>query len=91
MQDGMGRTVHIHYRRLPDRMQVFEQEVVADAGAYIVTFLPAATIPKPVRVGEQIILEPGSRWCGSHIPEGAMMQGAFTERTAPSPACTPIC
>jgi predicted RNA-binding protein associated with RNAse of E/G family len=41
-------------------VQVFEQEVVADAGAYIVTFLAAAAIPKPVRVGEQIVLEPGS-------------------------------
>jgi predicted RNA-binding protein associated with RNAse of E/G family len=41
-------------------MQVFEQELVVDAGTYVVTLLPAATIPKPVCVGEQIVLEPGS-------------------------------
>jgi predicted RNA-binding protein associated with RNAse of E/G family len=56
----MTRTVRIHYHRLPDRVQVFEQELVVDAGAYIVTFLPAAAIPKPVRVGGQVVLEPGS-------------------------------
>ena len=31
-----------------------------DAGAYIVTLLPSAAIPKPVQVGEQIVLQPGS-------------------------------
>lgn len=56
----MPQTVRIYYRRLPDRMQVFEQEVVADEGAYIVTFLSAASLPKPVRVGNRIVLEPGS-------------------------------
>jgi predicted RNA-binding protein associated with RNAse of E/G family len=56
----MTQTVRIHYRRLPDRVQVFEQELVVDAGAYIVTFLPTAAIPKPVRVGGQVVLEPGS-------------------------------
>ena len=56
----MTRTVRIHYRRLPDRMQLFEQALVADEGDYVVTFLRSASIPRPVRVGNQVVLEPGS-------------------------------
>jgi predicted RNA-binding protein associated with RNAse of E/G family len=53
-------TVDIHYRRLPDRMQLFRQLVLEDAGDYVVTYLPAAELPKPVRAGERIVLEPGA-------------------------------
>ena len=41
-------------------MQVFEQTLVADEGAHIVTLLSAAALPKPVRVDDQVVLEPGS-------------------------------
>lgn len=53
-------SVDIHYRRLPDRVQVFHQLVVEDAGDYVVTYLPSAELPKPVKAGDRTILEPGA-------------------------------
>lgn len=53
-------SVEIHYRRLPDRLQVFRQLVLEDAGDYVVTYLPAADLPKSVRAGGRVILEPGA-------------------------------
>lgn len=50
----------IHYRRLPDREQLFEQEVVEHAGDYIVTFAPEVKLPRPVLAGGRTILESGS-------------------------------
>ena len=52
--------VEIHYRRLPDREQLFRQRVLRDDGSCVVTFLEAAELPKPVRAGERVILEPGA-------------------------------
>ena len=52
--------VHIHYRRLPDREQVFRQIVVHDAGAYVVTLLEAAELARPVTAGGRVVLEPGA-------------------------------
>lgn len=53
-------SVRIRYRRLPDREQVFEQAVVDDAGGYVVTFLAAAELSRPVRAGGRVVLEPGA-------------------------------
>jgi predicted RNA-binding protein associated with RNAse of E/G family len=54
-------TVDIHYRRLPDRVTVFRQIVVEDAGDYVVTLLERAAVPKPVTAGDgSVILEPGA-------------------------------
>jgi predicted RNA-binding protein associated with RNAse of E/G family len=52
--------MEIHYRRLPDRVQVFRQLVLEDAGDYVVTYLPAADLPKPVVAGGRTILEAGA-------------------------------
>lgn len=53
--------VDIHYRRLPDRVTVFRQVVVEDAGDYVVTFLEASDVAKPVTDGAgRTILEPGA-------------------------------
>jgi predicted RNA-binding protein associated with RNAse of E/G family len=57
---GRQAEVEIHYRRLPGRLQVFRQLVLEDAGDYVVTYLPAADLPKPVTAGGRIILEPGA-------------------------------
>jgi predicted RNA-binding protein associated with RNAse of E/G family len=54
------RTVSIHYRRPPDRLEVFEQRIVAATDEYVVTFLESAGVRKPIRAGERTILEPGS-------------------------------
>lgn len=55
-----GDGVTIHYRRPPDRLEVFEQAVVDDDGACVVTYLPAAKLKKPVEVDGRVVLEPGS-------------------------------
>ncbi|MET0397233.1 MAG: DUF402 domain-containing protein [Longimicrobiaceae bacterium] len=52
--------VRIHYRRLPDREQVFEQAVLEDAGDHVVTFLEAARLSRPVVAGGRVALEPGA-------------------------------
>lgn len=58
--EGEGGTVRIHYRRLPDREQVFEQAVLEDAGGHVVTFLEAARLTRPVTAGGEVVLEPGA-------------------------------
>lgn len=50
----------IRYRRLPDRVQYFEQLLVEDAGEYVVTLLEHAPVPRPVLAGGRPVLEPGS-------------------------------
>lgn len=55
-----NRTIRIHYRRLPDRAQIFEQRLVEDAGEYVVTLLDAAPIESPMMVDGKPVLEPGA-------------------------------
>jgi predicted RNA-binding protein associated with RNAse of E/G family len=55
-----GEWVTIHYRRLPDRDQVFRQIVVAETASYVVTLLEAAQLEKPVGVAGRVVLEPGA-------------------------------
>lgn len=52
--------VAIHYRRLPDREQIFDQIVLEDAGDHVVTFVESAELSRPVRAGGRSVLEPGS-------------------------------
>jgi predicted RNA-binding protein associated with RNAse of E/G family len=52
--------VTIHYRRPPDRLEVFEQAVVDDDGECVVTFLPAAKLTKPMEKGGRVVLEAGA-------------------------------
>lgn len=52
--------VTILYRRLPDRVQSFEQLLVEDAGSHVVTLLEAAPLRAPVMVGGEVVLEPGA-------------------------------
>jgi predicted RNA-binding protein associated with RNAse of E/G family len=56
----VARRVRIHYRRLPGREQVFEQYLVEDAGAYVVTLLESTALRAPVVAGGQVVLEPGA-------------------------------
>lgn len=55
-----GGLVTIHYRRPPDRVEVFEQVVVDDDGACVVTILPRARLKRAVRAGGEAVLEPGA-------------------------------
>ena len=52
--------VEIHYRRLPDRMEVFEQVVVERNDDYVVPFLPASPARRPAMVDGEVMLETGS-------------------------------
>lgn len=70
-------TVSIHYRRLPDRLEVFSQQVVARESDHVVTFLEAATVPKPVEVGGAVVLEPGAPVVWLTYPERWYDLGRF--------------
>ena len=56
----MPDTVEIHYRRLDGTVQLFRQIVVAETADYVVTFLSAAALKRPVRAGGRVVLEPGA-------------------------------
>ena len=55
-----GRAIRIHYRRLPDRERVFEQRWLAETDEAVVTLLEETPLPKPVRVGGQVVLDAGA-------------------------------
>lgn len=59
------RVVTLHYHRLPDRVQVFRQPVLAWSAECIVTLLEAAPLRAPLRVAGRVVLEPGAPvvWC----------------------------
>lgn len=52
--------IRIRYLRPPDRVRVFRQRLAHDAGGYVVTLLPAAELPGPVRVGGRTVLDAGA-------------------------------
>lgn len=52
--------VEIHYKRLPDRLDLFRQALVHEGAGYVVTLLDRAGVRRPVTVGERTILEPGA-------------------------------
>lgn len=52
--------VSIHYRRLPDRLQVYVQEMVLDRPDVKVTFQPSTPLSAPLQVDGTTILEPGA-------------------------------
>lgn len=58
--DMAGRTIRIEYRRLPDRVQIFEQALVHHAPEFTVTYLAAAELARPVEVEGRVVLEPGA-------------------------------
>lgn len=53
-------TVRIDYRRLTGRRELFTQELLEVRPDCTVTFLAAASIATPVRVGGSTVLEPGA-------------------------------
>jgi predicted RNA-binding protein associated with RNAse of E/G family len=52
--------VRIHYLRPPGRSDTFLQPLVSRDGERIITFMPQTPLPRPVRVGERVVLEDGS-------------------------------
>lgn len=55
-----GGEVVIHYRRLPDREEVFRQRRVSDAAEWVVTLLESAPLKRPVEVAGRVVLEAGA-------------------------------
>ena len=58
----MSRTplVRIHYRRPPDRLEIFEQHLVHDGPDVKVTLAPAVARAQPIRIDGRVVLEDGS-------------------------------
>lgn len=52
--------VRIHYRRPPDRLQVFEQHLVHDGGDVVVTLAENMPYQPPMRIEGEVVLELGS-------------------------------
>ena len=53
--------VRIHYRRLPDREQIFDQRVVLERADVIVTVTDPMRLDSPMLIGDEPALESGSR------------------------------
>jgi len=53
--------VLIHYRRLPDDEQIFDQEIVLERADVIVTLTPPLTLSRPVDADGAVVLESGAR------------------------------
>jgi predicted RNA-binding protein associated with RNAse of E/G family len=53
-------TVRIHYRRPPDRLQVYEQALVHDGPDVKVTLKEAFELPRPMIVADRVVAEPGA-------------------------------
>lgn len=56
----MTERVTIHYRRPPDRLQIFEQAVLERTPECIVTLVETTPLKRPVCAAGQTILEPGA-------------------------------
>lgn len=57
-----GDRVRIHYRRLPDNEQIFDQRIVLARPDVIVTVTDPMTLPAPMRTDDgRVMLESGSR------------------------------
>lgn len=52
--------VHIHYRRPPDRQEIFHQHLVLDRDDVKVTFARDLSLEPPIVIGETVALETGS-------------------------------
>lgn len=55
-----AKRVTIRYRRLPDRVQMFEQTILDEAADYVVTYLPSADPGSGMRIAGRPVLEAGA-------------------------------
>jgi predicted RNA-binding protein associated with RNAse of E/G family len=53
--------VRIHYRRLPDAEEIFDQRLVLERSDVIVTVTDPLALERPVRAGGHVVLEPRAR------------------------------
>lgn len=64
-----GSLVRIRYRRPPDRVEVYEQRLVARDRGALVTLMDETPLAAPIEVGGATILEPGSPVLWFTFPE----------------------
>jgi hypothetical protein len=84
------RRVKIHYRRPPDREEVFDQLLVLERDDVTVTLVETMDFDLPMRISNEVALEQGSSVVWFTFPNAWHDIGRFhTEPTAPSPASTP--
>jgi predicted RNA-binding protein associated with RNAse of E/G family len=69
--------VRIHYRRLPDHEEVFDQRIVLERDDVIVTVTGPLDLPKPVRADREILLEAGARAVWLTFPGASHDIGRF--------------
>ena len=56
----MIEQVRLHYRRPPDRTDLFIQDLLFEGDDVLITYLPATPLKRPLEVNGAIILEPGA-------------------------------
>ncbi len=54
---SLAPLVRIHYRRPPDRLEIFEQYLVHDAPEVKVTLAPAVARARPIEIAGRVVLE----------------------------------
>jgi predicted RNA-binding protein associated with RNAse of E/G family len=54
---GSAPLVRIHYRRPPNRIEIFEQHLVHETADVKVTLAPAVVRERPIRVAGRVVLE----------------------------------
>lgn len=69
--------VEIHYHRPPDRQDVFVQDLVVDHHDYKVTLHDPATVEETLKVGDEVIYEPGAAIVWFVFPEAWHDIGCF--------------
>jgi predicted RNA-binding protein associated with RNAse of E/G family len=69
--------VHIHYRRPPDRHEVFRQHLVLDSPDAKVTFARDLHFEPPITIGDEVVLETGSDAVWFTFPEAWHDIGRF--------------
>lgn len=55
------KRVSIHYRRLPDRLHVYDQRVLQERDDVVVTLSEPLELDEPMLVDDEVLLERGSR------------------------------
>jgi predicted RNA-binding protein associated with RNAse of E/G family len=65
----IGKRVQIHYRRFPNKVQVFDQAVVLERDDVIITLSQPLELPEPLVAGRRVMLEQGSLALWFTFPE----------------------
>ena len=73
--------VRIHYRRLPDHEEIFDQRIVLERDDVVVSVTEPLDRLEPLRAGDTVLLEPGARAVWLTFP-GAWHDIGTSERLA---------